>query len=125
MFLQKIGKFIGDRESGHTIVEVLVALAILSIALVPTVQFMAKVFSNASARDLCVATQLARREIENVISEQDFTHDETWVRLNQKLLRVEKNFKNYDDLVTIRVRVFKKNATKPLVELKTLRLNND
>ncbi len=112
-------------ETGHTVVEMLVALAILTIALVPTVQFMARVMSNAGARDLVVATQLARDEMERVISERDFMPDEKRIRVNQQLWQLATSIEVYAGLVQIYIKVYKKNSSKPMVELQTSRLLHD
>lgn len=115
-------KFKKTLEAGYTLVEVLVALAILVAVLIPAIQFTAKLMNNSYARDLILATRLAQNEIERMISERDFFQGETQIRLNHKIWRVKRIFENNHGLILIRIQVYKKNANVPFIELKTLRL---
>ena len=112
-----------ESESGYTIVEVLVAMALLSAALIPISQFAARVIINTTTRDLIVATGLARSEMERVISEQDFYFGSTTINKNHKTWRVERKIRKRNGLVTIRILVYKKDLPRPVVELETLRLD--
>ena len=109
-------------ESGYTIVEVLVALALLSVALVPITQFAARLISNADTRDLIVATDLARSEMEYVVSKRDFYLGSTEVRKNHKTWKVETKIRKRDGLITIHILVYRKGKAGPVAELRTLRL---
>ena len=113
-----------DNNAGHTVVEILVALAILSVAVVPITRLAAKILSSSASRDLIVAGQLARAEIETAILSQDFVAEDKWIKMNQKSWHIEHDFRINGDLVTIRVRVYKKNAVHPLVVMETMRLRN-
>jgi len=114
-----------NSEAGHTVVEVLVALVILSIALVPTVQFASRIITTPVTRDLMTATHLARSEMEKAISDGYFTNAWAEVRGNAKMFRIERYFNVDEQLVSVRIRVYKKKTDKLLVELKTLRLAYD
>ena len=114
-----------NNEAGHTVVEVLVALVILSIALVPTLQFASRIITTPVTRDLMTATHLARSEMEKAISEGDFTNAWAEVRVNATRFIIERYFNVNEQLVSVRIRVYKKEANKPLVELRTLRLAYD
>ena len=106
-------------------VEVLVALVILAIALVPTLQFASRIITTPATRDLMTATHLARSEMEKAISDGDFTNAWAEVRVNAKVFRIERHLNINEQLVSVRIRVYKKKANKPLVELSTLRLAYD
>lgn len=112
-------------DQGHTVVEVLVALAVFSAVLVPAMQFTAKAMSNSKARDLITATRLAQSAMEQAISGEDFLRYEKVIRVNEIPWRLQRNFKIEEGLVAIQIQVFKKDATRPLVELQTLRLKHD
>lgn len=114
-----------NNETGYTIVEVLVALVILSIAIVPTVQFASRIITTPVTRDLITATHLARSEMEKAISDGDFSNAWAEVRVNAKVFRIERYFNINEQLVSVRIRVYKKEANKLLVELRTLRLAYD
>ena len=109
-------------ESGYTIVEVLVALTLLSVALVPITQFAARLISNTDTRDLIVATDLARSEMEYVVSEKDYYLGSTEVRKNRKDWRVERKIRKRDGLIAIHILVYRKGRAGPVAELRTLRL---
>ena len=106
-------------------VEVLVALVVLAIALVPTLQFASRIITTPATRDLITATHLARSEMEKVISDRNFTNAWAEVRVNDKVFRIERQFNLNEQLVSVRIRVYKKKANKPLVELRSLRLAHD
>ena len=114
-----------NNETGYTVVEVLVALVILSIALVPILQFASRIITTPATRDLMTATHLARSEMEKVISDGDFTNAWAEVRVNDKVFRIERQFNLNEQLVSVRIRVYKKKTDKLLVELRTLRLDYD
>ena len=110
-------------ESGHTVVEILVALAILAIAVVPASQLISRVLMSGSTRDLITATRLAQGEIERGLLEPDITDSEKRMVLNGKPWRVRRVVTSEDGLIRISTRAFKKNSRIPLVFLTTLRLS--
>ena len=112
-------------EAGYTVVEVVVALALLTIALLPTTQFAAKLILNSQSRDLITASQLARAELERAIADLEIGLDEALVQVGYKTWRVERRVTARGVLLTLIIKVFKADTRQPIVELMTLRLAND
>ena len=109
-------------QRGYTLVEALVASAILLGALIPAILFFGKITVNQRAKDLIIASQLAEEKIEKTITFNQYNNDEKRLNLNNVTWRILQKIKNRSGLIEIRVRVFKKNQLTPLVELKTLRI---
>ncbi len=110
-----------ENENGYTLVETLIALAILIAVLIPLGQFVARVMYNDLSRDLIIAQQLAVMEMEKAIALNDFEKDEIVINLNQKKWRIVKSVIKMDRLVELNIAVFKSNRNKSLIQLKTLR----
>ena len=53
-----------ENENGYTLVETLIAFAILVAVLIPLGQFIARVMYNDHSRDLIISQQLAAQEME-------------------------------------------------------------
>ena len=107
-------------EDGYTLVESLIALAILLAVLVPSAMFLTTIGNNTLSKDKIVAHNLARNTMEQVLaSESDSskvitTEDNWWVK--QEVTRVE-------DLYQIKIEVFKRDTSgTPKVTLQTARL---
>lgn len=109
-------------QEGYTLVEALVASAILLGALIPAVLFFGKITVNQKAKDLIIASQLAEERMEKTIAFHQYNNDEKTLKLNNVTWRILQKVKNRSGLIEIRVKVFKKNQLTPLVELKTLRV---
>lgn len=108
-------------EDGYTLVETLIAFAILVAVLIPLGQFIARVMYNDHSRDLIISQQLAAQEMERAIALNDFQNNEIIRDINNKKWRVLKSAIRMDRLVELHVFVLKKGKKKLLAELKTLR----
>lgn len=107
---------------GYTLVETLVASAILLSVLIPATLILGRLTLGQQHHDLIVATQLARDEIERTVAEARYQDEEKQVAVGKKHLRLVRDVQEQSGLLEIRIRVFKLRQTKPLVEIKTLRI---
>ncbi|MCI0693274.1 hypothetical protein L0337_14875 [candidate division KSB1 bacterium] len=107
---------------GHTLVETLVASAILLSVLIPATLILGKLTLSQQHHDLIVATQLAREEMERTVAEARYHDEEQQVALGKKHLRLVRDIQEQSGLLEIRICVFKLRQAKPLVEIKTLRV---
>ncbi len=109
--------------AGYTLVETLVASAILLGVLLPASLVLAKLAMSRHNHNLIIATQLAKDEMERTILSEAYEDEAKEIVLEKtrwKLIRiVQKCF----GLIEIRISVFRDRETKPLVELKTLRVS--
>jgi hypothetical protein len=108
-------------ESGHTVVEVIIAIAVLTAALVPVSHFMSKVFLSSTTRDLIVAANLARAEMEAAANSTVHLSEERTVKIGNRTWRVERKLREISGLLTIEVAVYGKDRTSPVVAFSTLR----
>ena len=114
--------FKNSNEGGYTLVETLVAIAILMGVLVPATLFLGKITSDQRSRDLIAASQLAKEEMEKTIAYQLYENNEKTVKLNNKNYHIIRSIKNQLGLIQIVVKITRRDREEPLVELKTLRI---
>lgn len=107
-------------EDGYTLVESLIALAILMAVLVPSAMFLTTIGNNTLSKDKIVAHNLARNTMEQVLAAESNVsrviqaEDNWWIK--QEVNRAE-------DLYHIKIEVFKRDTlSTPKVTLQTARL---
>ncbi len=106
-------------ESGASIVETLVAMAILLAVLVPTTMFLTYIGSNWLVEDKVESYQLARNEMELMIATQN---DSNLVRFEGKWV-VRRTVRNQEELYYLTVDVFKRDTLNPpIITLETARI---
>ncbi|MEE4312171.1 MAG: hypothetical protein V2J62_09930 [candidate division KSB1 bacterium] len=110
-------------EKGHSLIETLIALAILIAVLVPLSQLFVRLILNETSRDLMIASQIARGEMERTIARQEYSHANTTISVNNKSWKCVRDIENNKGLVKISISVFKGDEPDAIVQLKTLRLN--
>lgn len=108
-------------EAGYTLVETLVASAILLGVLVPAIVFLGKATGSHANYDLLLATQLARAEMEETLLLAQNYDEEKEVLLGKRSWRIVRIVINQNELLEIRVSVYKAGKQRPLVELRTSR----
>lgn len=113
---------IWQRSDGYTLVETLVAGAILLGVLIPAALFLGKITLSQHSRDRLVATQLAREEMEKTLIAADFNDEEKPMDFGKRRWRLTRTVENQSGLLVIRVKVFLPNRAQPLMELTTLRV---
>jgi prepilin-type N-terminal cleavage/methylation domain-containing protein len=126
--ITKMSKTVSDsvhREDGYTLIEVLVALIILFIVLVPVTQLIGFLISNPQNIDNINATMLAEREMESCISDLSFENNQRIESVNGKEYHVTTNIDNEDNMVTIIIEVRSRVKNRLLVRLQTLRILNE
>jgi competence protein ComGC len=106
-------------EDGVSLVETLVAMAILLAVLVPSTMFLTYIGSNWLVEDKVESYQLARNEMETIIATQN---DSSLVRSEGKWV-VKRSVRNQEELYYLTVDVFKSDTLKPpIITLETARI---
>lgn len=111
-------------ESGYTLIETLVASAVLLGVLVPATLFLGKITTGRKGRDLIIASQLAESEMERTTAHRNYENSEHQIRLDNRDWRVVRETEEDQGLVEIRIHVFKAKKPEPVLTLKTLRLSS-
>lgn len=112
-------------QEGYTIVEVIIALAVLLAALMPLSRLTGKLFTNGNSRNLIMAHQLARDVMEKSISSSDLIDKTESIQLNDKTWYIKRKVLQLStNLVQLKVAVYEKDKTTPVATLQTLRLVN-
>lgn len=108
-------------ENGYSLVETLVAMAILMAVLVPAIMFLGIAGNNSIARDKIISFNLAKNAMEHaLVVAKDSSSME---KVNDKWVVYTKIENLSDNLYTIKVNVFKDDTLKPpLITLDTRRL---
>ncbi|MEX2345034.1 MAG: hypothetical protein WD604_05430 [Balneolaceae bacterium] len=106
-------------ENGSTLIETLVATAILVSVLLPVSMFLGYAANNPQNEEKILALGLAQAEMEKVLSEKSYTGfekeiDDRWL--------VTGVITKDDNLVQVGVSVYRKNKQKPVITLTTERL---
>jgi hypothetical protein len=110
-------------SNGYTVVETLIASAVLMSVLVPATLFLGKITMNRMGRDLIVASQLAQEEMEKTTTFKLYTDDVKELRLDKKNWLIKREIEEWLGLIKINVQVFRDKKPDPVVELKTLRIS--
>ncbi len=118
----KMINMVRENNRGYTTIETVVALAIFLAVLIPLSQLLARLMYTEKTRDMIVAMQLARQEMEETINTQNYVDNQKLVMMNNKKWRINRLVKIRDELVELHVQVFKSGNVKPVTELKTLRV---
>lgn len=107
-------------EEGYSLVESLIAMAILLSVLVPAAIFLTYIGNNIYAKDKIESYNFARNEMEQVLATQN---DSTKTTLVDENWWVKTTVLKDHSLFNIKVEVFKKDTlTSPKITLETSRL---
>lgn len=109
-----------QEESGYTLVEVVVATALLLIVLVPVAGTAVYLLKAQQNEPYVHALVLGQQAMEATLHERAY-QDASFV-LEEGRWRVERTVQRRGRQVTIRVRVFRRGRPGPLTELMTIRL---
>ncbi len=112
-----------DHEAGYTLVEVLTALVLLFIVLIPTSYVISYLLTDSSGRDHIVAANLAERTMEETLLHQTLSDLTNTRRINNVEYRIEQRVANEGSLLRIDVQVFREKSGKPIVSLYRYRFN--
>ncbi|OAN61653.1 hypothetical protein A8B79_04295 [Balneola sp. EhC07] len=109
-----------QNEHGYSLVESLIAMAILLAVLVPAAMALIYVGSNTIAKDKIESFNYAKNQIEYVIAYQDSRSG--LIEIDEKWL-VKTKVDSSSNLYTIKVEVFKSDTLSlPLISLQTARI---
>lgn len=106
-------------ETGSTLIETLVAMAILVSVLLPVSMFLGYAGNSPRNEEEIVALGLAQAEMEKTLSEEKYTEDEKIV--GERWI-VKKSVISELNLMQIEVSVYRNNKAEPLITLTTERL---
>ncbi len=107
-------------EEGYTLVEALIAMAILLAVLVPSTMFLTTIGNNTLSKDKIIAHNLARNTMEQVLVMES---DSSKVMLVDNNWWVKQEVTRNQDLYQIKIEVFKRDTVGiPKVTLQTARL---
>jgi len=107
------------KEGGATLVETLVAMAILVSVLLPTSLFLGYVAFTPHNKEKIVALSIAQSEMETLLAEKKYLSDKKVV--NDRWV-IENRIESSGNFIQLKVSVYRKNKPKPIVILKTERL---
>ncbi len=108
-------------QAGYTLVEAVVAGALLLAVLLPATLFLGRFAMSRHAEHRLGAANLAQSEMENACATRAFENEDKRVILNNKTWRIERVIHDEFELITIEIRVFKPPSPKPLARLQTMR----
>lgn len=91
------------KEDGVTLVENLVALALITAVIVPSALFMTKLANNQRTKDLDTAVHLCQYTIEYTIADKDYSSKQWEVQINNKYWLIERKVEIDEHLVQINV----------------------
>ena len=107
------------QQGGYTLVETLVASAIMMGVLIPSTFFLSKMISVSTSRDLVIASHLAIKEIEMCVALEHYKDSDESVVIDGHLWRILREVQNKWGYIDITVSIFRGHAIKPLVRLTT------
>lgn len=111
---------LSHNEEGYTLVESLIAMAILLAVFVPSAMFLTMIGNNTLSKDKIVAHNLARNTMESILAVEN---DSTKVMVTENNWWVKQEVTKRDHLYEIKVEVFKRDTLGiPKVTLQTARL---
>jgi len=105
-------------EDGYTIIEILVALVLLSILIVFTTDVFTLVTSKEFADTKFAAIELAQKELELTINQKKYSNYDK--ELNRKFRAIQ-NIIIKDRLVYITINIFNLRSNQNIYELKAIR----
>ncbi len=107
-------------ESGYSLVESIIALALLATVLVPLSNFVINLATHRMGKQKIEAFTVAQAVMEQALQAQLY-QDKTVLLDNEKWLVVE-SYDTQDNLVFIEVNVSRFNRSRPQITLRTVRL---
>ncbi len=108
------------KEAGYSLVESIVAIALLVTVLAPLGSFVAHLATHRMSKQKIEAFSLAQLTMAEALKHQDYKSKTAHTSNGKWLVTEQYNLK--EDIVIIEVEVFRLNRDKPYVTLRTARL---
>jgi Tfp pilus assembly protein PilV len=103
-----------------SLIEATVAMALLVTVLIPLTGFAVQFMSERRNEHELIALALGRQMMEETLQARSYFHQERWTA--DGVWRIRKTVRYTDKLIHLQVRVYRRAATKPHVDLLTIRL---
>jgi prepilin-type N-terminal cleavage/methylation domain-containing protein len=107
------------KDEGYTLLEVLMAMALFLILIIPFYQFILYVTSDPRTIDALNALNLAETEMEKAIIHRTFKTKDYIIESNGKHYKICLESINQGDLIFLRVSVYSQRNSRKLVNFKT------
>jgi prepilin-type N-terminal cleavage/methylation domain-containing protein len=118
--MKAIERFIQEQK-GYTLIEVLVAMVLLLIVLIPLTQFTGHLIFNSANMDKINAINLAEKEMELCILTNDFISRSSNETINNRQFLIEREIIFEENLVTIIIQIKRLGVKKELTRLYTVK----
>lgn len=120
MILRKFRKKINEQE-GYTLVETLVAGALLIGVLIPALLFLGRISAKQTDCDRLIAMQLAREAIEKTTALSVYSDMEETIVLQQRAWQILREVHISNDLAEVMITVNRLPSKRTMIRLKTLK----
>ncbi len=94
-------KAIIKREQGFTLVENMIALALITAVIIPSSMFMVKLAHNQKSCDMSTATQLCKTTVECTIANEDYLPKQWQKAVNSREWLIQREIEIEDHLIHI------------------------
>lgn len=91
-------------QSGHTLLEVMIAVAIFGAVLIPMAVLFQNYLVRSSNTELLVNHQLARSMMENILANHDYNDSDTTIQIGSKSYHVTVNCSMNNSLERLLIR---------------------
>ena len=108
---------VNKHQDGYTLIEVMTALVLLFIILLPTSYVISYLLTDDNGRNQIVAANLAEAVMEQTLLEKQFAAQSIHEEVNGQRYRVERVIGEQTDLLRIDVLVYHKEEDEPLLAI--------
>ena len=106
-----------EREDGYTLIEVMTALVLMFIVLLPATYAISYLLTDDSGRNQIAAANLAEEAMERALLENELSDQLVETQVNGQTYRIENRISQQGDLLRIDVGVYHRQEEKPLLAI--------
>jgi competence protein ComGC len=110
---------IKELQDGYTIIEALIAMALVSLLLILFVRIVTDLFLNVDQRDMLTAINLAESALENCLIEQSFYDDIYLQTVDHRTYRIKRKVIQEYHAIEIFIEIFNNHSDKVICSLNT------